>query len=51
MMLAAWTRDGLTQEQVAIKIGINIATLYKWRKKYKKIGEALKKRVIWQTPK
>ncbi len=43
MMLAAWTRDGLTQEQVAIKIGINIATLYKWRKKYKKIGEALKK--------
>ena len=33
MMLAAWTRDGLTQEQVAIKVGINIATLYKWRKK------------------
>ena len=36
-------RDGLTDEQLAGKMGINPATLYDWKNKYPKISEALKK--------
>lgn len=43
IMLKGWRRDGLSLEQIALKIGINVATLAKWRVKYDKIGEALKK--------
>ena len=42
MMLAAWTRDGLSYQQIAKdKIGINVSTLCAWRNKYKPIAEAL----------
>lgn len=42
MMLAAWTRDGLSYTQIAEeKIGINVRTLCAWRNKYKPIAEAL----------
>ena len=41
--LQAWARDGLTDEQLANNIGINVATLYTWKKKYNEINEALKK--------
>lgn len=43
IMLKGWRRAGLSLEQIALKIGINVATLAKWRVKYDKIGEALKK--------
>jgi len=43
IMLEGWRRDGLSLEQIALKIGINVGTLAKWRVKYDKIGEALKK--------
>ena len=42
-LLEGWARDGLTDEQLAGKVGINPATLYDWKKKYPKISEALKK--------
>lgn len=42
-LLEGWARDGLTDEQLAGKMGINPATLYDWKKKYPKISEALKK--------
>ena len=42
-LLEGWARDGLTDEQLAAKIGINPATLYDWKNKYPKISEALKK--------
>ena len=43
LLLEGWARDGLTDEQVARKIGINPATLYKWEDRYSEIGEALKR--------
>jgi hypothetical protein len=43
ILLEGWARDGLTDEQMANNIGINIATLYEWKKKYAEISEALKK--------
>lgn len=43
LLLRAWARDGLTDEQIAHNCGINTATLYDWKKKYSEISEALKK--------
>lgn len=43
LLLEGWGRDGLTDEQIARKIGINPATLYKWMDKYSEISEAIKK--------
>lgn len=41
--LEAWARDGLTDEQLAAKIGITATTLYDWKNKYSVISEALKR--------
>lgn len=43
LLLESWARDGCTDEQLAKKMGINVATLYKWKIKYSNIDEALKK--------
>lgn len=43
LRIEGWARDGLTDEQIAEKIGINPATLYDWKNKYPEISEALKK--------
>lgn len=42
-LLKAWARDGLTDEQIAEKMGIRASTLYEWKKKYPEISEALSK--------
>ncbi len=39
--LEAWARDGLTDEQLAQKMGINPATLYRWIRDHCEICEAL----------
>lgn len=43
LILEGWAREGLTDEQIAHNIGINVATLYDWKKKYTNIDNALKK--------
>ncbi len=43
LKLEGWARDGLTDEQMAEKIGINRDTLYSWKKKYPDISDTLKK--------
>lgn len=43
ILLEGWARDGLTDEQIAKNIGINVATLYGWKNKYNNINNALKK--------
>lgn len=42
-MIEGWARDGLTDEQIAHNMGINVATLYVWKNKYDEISESLKK--------
>lgn len=42
-LLNGWARDGLTDKQIANNIGINVGTLYVWKKKYPEIAESLKK--------
>ena len=43
LLLEAWARDGLTDEQLAEKMGVNRATLYTWKAKYPDISDALKR--------
>lgn len=43
LKLEGWARDGLTDEDIAIKIGVNRTTLYAWMKKYPDISDALKR--------
>ncbi len=43
ILLEGWARDGLTDEQIAKKIGINRDTLNDWKKKYPVISDTLKK--------
>ena len=43
LLLEAWARDGLTDEQIAEKCGIRRETLWSWRQTYPNISNALKK--------
>lgn len=43
VLLEGWARDGLTNEQIANNIGINVKTLYEWKNKESNISNALKK--------
>lgn len=43
LLLEAWARDGLTDEQIAHNLGITTSTLYAWKNRFPEISEALKK--------
>lgn len=43
LKLEGWARDGLTDEQIAGKMGIRRETLYAWQKKYTNISNTLKR--------
>lgn len=43
LLLNAWARDGLNDEQIAQKCGVNVRTLYDWKKAHLPISQALKK--------
>lgn len=43
LRMKAWARDGLTDENIADKMGIAVSTLYDWKNKHPDISEALKK--------
>lgn len=42
LLVKAWARDGLTQQQIADNLGINICVLIDYKKKYPQFLEALK---------
>jgi hypothetical protein len=43
LRLEAWARDGLTDRQIAEKIGINERTLNRWKDKHEGICQSLKR--------
>lgn len=43
LLLEAWARDGLTDEQLAEKMGISRSTLNEWKKKFPDISDTLKR--------
>lgn len=43
LLLEGWAKDGLTDEQIAKKMGINTVTLYRYKKDHSNICNALKK--------
>ncbi|MBY9082372.1 transposase [Paenibacillus sp. HN-1] len=43
LRLEGWARDGLTDDQIAGNMGVNVATLYRYKQDYCEIREALKK--------
>lgn len=43
LLLRSWARDGLTDEMIAEKMGIGIATLSRWKKEFLSIADALKR--------
>lgn len=42
ILVEAWCRDGLTEEQIAAKLGIGVSTLSKYKVEHMEIVEALK---------
>lgn len=43
ILLEGWARDGLTEEQIAHNMGVNVKTLYNWKTNNLPILQALKK--------
>ncbi len=43
LLAEKYARDGLSNEQIAFKFGISVATLYNWQKKYIEFLEAIKR--------
>ena len=43
LQLEAWARDGLTDEQISANMGVNVATLYRYKQSYCEICNALKR--------
>lgn len=43
LLVEAWARDGLSNEQIAKNIGISTATVYEWQNKYPEFAEAIKR--------
>lgn len=43
ILLEGWAREGLTIEQISHNMGIDDATLYRWKSKNKEICDALKR--------
>lgn len=43
LLLEGYARDGMTDHQIAKKVGCSCSTLYEWKKRYSEISEALKK--------
>jgi len=42
ILLQGWARDGLTDEQIAKKVGVTATTLYDWKNRFPEIAKALK---------
>lgn len=43
LLLSAWARDGLTDEQLANNMGVSVSTFYNYKRDHVTILEALKK--------
>ena len=43
ILIEGWARDGLTDEQIADKLGISKDTFYKYKKKYPDFSDSLKR--------
>lgn len=43
ILIEGWRRDGLSNEQIAHNMNINVGTLYNWLAKYSELNEAYKK--------
>lgn len=43
LLLEAWARDGLTDEEIAAKCGCSRSTISEWKKRFPDIADALKK--------
>ena len=43
LLLEAWARNGLTDEQIAKNVGISKETFYQWKKKYPDFSDSLKR--------
>ena len=43
LRIEGWARDGLTEEQIAKNIGVNVKTLWDWKNKFDPICNALKR--------
>ncbi|MCB6366523.1 helix-turn-helix domain-containing protein [Intestinibacillus massiliensis] len=41
--LAGWARDGLTQAQVAGRLGVSLRTLAVWQRRFPEIADALRR--------
>ena len=42
-LIEEWVREDLPPDQIAQRMGVGRSTLYKWRKKYPQIAEAMRR--------
>lgn len=42
LLIEGWARNGLTEEQIAHNMGINVKTLWEWKTRFDPISNALK---------
>lgn len=43
LLVEAWARDGLSNEQIANNMGIGLTTFYEWQKKYPEFSGSIKR--------
>ena len=43
LRIQGWARDGLTDDQIAAKMGVHPATLYRWQADHRELRNAIKK--------
>ena len=43
LLIEGWAKDGLTDKQIAAKIGISKQTFYDWQKRYPDFSDSLKR--------
>lgn len=41
-LVTGWFRNGATMEQIAENLGVNVSTLYEWKRDYPQFSEAIK---------
>jgi DNA-binding transcriptional MerR regulator len=41
-VIAAWAREGNTDEEIAFKMGVHVKTLHSWKRRYPEISHSLK---------
>ena len=43
ILLEGWAREGLTEEQIGARMGVSPVSLWRWKRRFPEVAEALRK--------